>query len=162
MRAAIDDDPQQDRVIRTGFSGELDVLRATARDARQVLAQIEQRERERTGIKSLKIGYNRVFGYYIEVSKANAELVPEDYQRKQTLVGGERYTTAGVAGARIPGPAREGATRGAGGAAAEAGLRASGCGRLAHPGDSGGGCLDRRVLLPRRGRRDQRLCAPRR
>jgi DNA mismatch repair protein MutS len=92
VRAAIDDDPQQDRVIRTGFSGELDVLRATARDARQVLAQIEQRERERTGIKSLKIGYNRVFGYYIEVSKANAELVPEDYQRKQTLVGGERYT----------------------------------------------------------------------
>ncbi len=94
IRSAIEDDPQGVRVIRAGFSDELDVLRATARDAREVLAGIEQRERERTGIKSLKIGYNRVFGYYIEVSKANAALVPEDYQRKQTLVGGERYTTA--------------------------------------------------------------------
>ncbi|HET9477361.1 MAG TPA: DNA mismatch repair protein MutS, partial [Dehalococcoidia bacterium] len=93
IRSAIEDDPQGDRVIRAGFSDELDTLRATARDARQVLAGIEQRERERTGIKSLKIGYNRVFGYYIEVSKANAGLVPDDYQRKQTLVGGERYTT---------------------------------------------------------------------
>ena len=92
IRLAVEDDPQAGHVIRPGFSDELDVLRATARDARQVLAEIEQRERERTGIKSLKIGYNRVFGYYIEVSKANAALVPEDYQRKQTLVGGERYT----------------------------------------------------------------------
>ena len=68
-------------------------MRAIARDARQYLADLERRERERTGIKSLKVGYNRVFGYYIEVSKANAAAVPADYQRKQTLVGGERYTT---------------------------------------------------------------------
>jgi len=93
IAAAVEDDPSAGRIIRAGFSDELDVLRTTARDARQVLAGIEQRERERTGIKSLKIGYNRVFGYYIEVSKASAGLVPEDYQRKQTLVGGERYTT---------------------------------------------------------------------
>jgi len=93
IAAAMDDDPQGERMIRAGFSEEMDTLRATARDARQVLAEIEQRERERTGIKSLKIGYNRVFGYYIEVSRANAQLVPDDYQRKQTLVGGERYTT---------------------------------------------------------------------
>jgi DNA mismatch repair protein MutS len=80
--------------IRIGFSDELDTLRATARDARQYLADLERRERERTGIKSLKVGYNRVFGYYIEISNANKEPVPEDYQRKQTLVGAERYTTA--------------------------------------------------------------------
>jgi DNA mismatch repair protein MutS len=90
---AIDDEPQPDRAIRAGFSEELDSLRATSSDARQLVAEIERRERERTGIKSLKVGYNRVFGYYLEVSKANAENVPEEYQRKQTLVGGERYTT---------------------------------------------------------------------
>ena len=94
MAAAIADDPAaQGGAIRPGFSAELDGLRTTARDARQFLAEIETRERERTGIKSLKVGYNRVFGYYIEISKANAGAVPEDYQRKQTLVGGERYTT---------------------------------------------------------------------
>jgi DNA mismatch repair protein MutS len=89
IRSAIEDDPQGDRVIRAGFSNELDVLRATARDARQVLAGIEQRERERTGIKSLKIGYNRVFGYYIEVSKANAAHVPKT--TSASTRGGERY-----------------------------------------------------------------------
>ncbi len=93
IAAAIEDEPQQERLIRPGFSDELDALRATTRDVRQMLADVEQRERERTGVKSLKIGYNRVFGYYIEVSKANARLVPADYQRKQTLTGGERYTT---------------------------------------------------------------------
>ncbi len=79
--------------IRQGFSDELDALRSTANGARQYLADLERRERERTGVKSLKVGYNRVFGYYIEVSKANAAAVPDDYVRKQTLVGGERYTT---------------------------------------------------------------------
>jgi DNA mismatch repair protein MutS len=90
---AIGDDWQEGFPIRPGFSEELDSLRSVARDARQYLADLERIERERTGIKSLKVGYNRVFGYYIEVSKANAAAVPEYYQRKQTLVGGERYTT---------------------------------------------------------------------
>jgi DNA mismatch repair protein MutS len=94
LAAAVTDDPSAEGpVIRPGFSKELDSLRTTARDARQYLAELERRERERTGIKSLKVGYNRVFGYYIEVSKANARAVPEDYHRKQTLVGGERYST---------------------------------------------------------------------
>jgi DNA mismatch repair protein MutS len=93
IAAGIADDPQPGKVVRPGFSAELDRLRATARDARQVLAAIETRERERTGIRTLKIGYNRVFGYYIEVSNAHAGSVPGDYLRKQTLVGGERYTT---------------------------------------------------------------------
>jgi len=91
---AIADDPQGDAVIRPGFSEEMDALRATARDTRQFLADLERRERDRTGIKSLKVGYNKVFGYYIEVSKANMRHVPPDYQRRQTLVGGERFTTA--------------------------------------------------------------------
>jgi DNA mismatch repair protein MutS len=89
----ISDDPQGDRVIRPGFSPELDGLRSTSSDARQLMVDIERQERERTGIKSLKVGFNRVFGYYIEVSKSNQRSVPDDYQRKQTLVGGERYTT---------------------------------------------------------------------
>jgi DNA mismatch repair protein MutS len=93
IAAAVEDDPAAERAVRPGFSGELDSLRSLARDARQLLAALEAGERERTGIKSLKVGYNRVFGYYIEVSKANAGAVPGDYQRKQTLVGGERYTT---------------------------------------------------------------------
>jgi DNA mismatch repair protein MutS len=93
IAAALADDPSQGSAIRGGFSDELDRLRATARDARQFLAELEARERERTGIRTLKVGYNRVFGYYLEVSKAHAASVPPDYQRKQTLVGGERYTT---------------------------------------------------------------------
>jgi DNA mismatch repair protein MutS len=94
IAAAVADDPQSGAVIRAGFSDELDRLRLTARDARQVLAEIETRERERTGIKTLKVGYNRVFGYYLEITKSNAGVVvPDDYQRKQTLVNGERYTT---------------------------------------------------------------------
>lgn len=93
IAAAIEDDPAAGRVIRAGFSEELDKLRSLTRDARQYLAELEARERERTGIKSLKLGYNKVFGYYIEVSKAQTARVPEDYQRRQTLVNGERYTT---------------------------------------------------------------------
>ena len=80
-------------VIREGFSEELDNLRLVSRNARQYLASLESQEREKTGIKSLKVGFNKVFGYYIEVSKSNLEQVPERYIRKQTLVNGERFFT---------------------------------------------------------------------
>ncbi|MGD0205732.1 MAG: DNA mismatch repair protein MutS, partial [Dehalococcoidia bacterium] len=97
IEQAIEDEPaagfEEGGVIRAGFSPELDSLRSVARDARQYLADLERRERQQTGIKSLKVGYNKVFGYYIEVSKANQRLVPAHYQRRQTLVGGERFTT---------------------------------------------------------------------
>jgi DNA mismatch repair protein MutS len=72
---------------------DLDELRELSRNSKLVLAQIEQRERARTGIASLKVKFNSIFGYYIEVSKANLHLVPQDYERKQTLVGAERFTT---------------------------------------------------------------------
>jgi DNA mismatch repair protein MutS len=80
-------------IVKAGFSEELDKLRLTAKNTRQYLANLERQERERTGIKSLKVGYNKVFGYYIEVSKPNLAQVPQDYIRKQTLVGGERFFT---------------------------------------------------------------------
>ncbi len=80
-------------VIRKGFSDELDRVRSMATDARQYLAGLEKEEKERTGIKSLKLGYNRVFGYYIEVSQSNLGSVPSDYIRKQTLANGERFYT---------------------------------------------------------------------
>ncbi len=79
--------------IRDGFDAELDRLRSIRRDGKGFLASLESRERERTGIPSLKVRYNRVFGYYLEVSKANLPLVPADYERKQTLVGAERFIT---------------------------------------------------------------------
>ncbi len=96
IAAAIADEPgtlEQGGVIRGGFSAELDDIRGKSKDARQYLTEIERRERERTKIKSLKVGYNRVFGYYIEVSRANLALVPSDYIRKQTLAEAERYFT---------------------------------------------------------------------
>src|SRR5499427_8878596 len=80
-------------VIAAGVDRELDELRELSRNSKAVLAQIEQRERTRTGITSLKVKFNSVFGYYIEISKANLPLVPQDYDRKQTLVGAERFTT---------------------------------------------------------------------
>ncbi|MCL0093432.1 DNA mismatch repair protein MutS [Dehalococcoidia bacterium] len=80
-------------VIKPGFSPELDQIRTSSRDAKQYLADLERRERERTGIKSLKMGYNRVFGYYIEVTSPHLSRIPEDYIRKQTLVGAERFFT---------------------------------------------------------------------
>lgn len=80
-------------VIRAGFSPELDQIRAIARDARGFIASLEAAERERTGIRNLKVGYNQVFGYYIEVSRAHAAAVPSHYQRRQTLTSGERYIT---------------------------------------------------------------------
>jgi DNA mismatch repair protein MutS len=97
LDAALDDDPphsfDEGGVIRPGFSPEIDSLRALTRDARGFLLGLERLERERTGIKTLKVGHNKVFGYYIEVSSANAALVPDHYQRRQTLVGAERYVT---------------------------------------------------------------------
>jgi DNA mismatch repair protein MutS len=80
-------------VIAAGVDQSLDELRDLSRNSKQVLAQIEQRERGRTGISSLKVKFNSIFGYYIEVSKPNLHLVPQDYERKQTLVGAERFTT---------------------------------------------------------------------
>jgi DNA mismatch repair protein MutS len=80
-------------VIAAGVDRELDELRELSRNSKQVLAQIEQRERGRTGISSLKVKFNSIFGYYIEVSKPNLHLVPADYERKQTLVAAERFTT---------------------------------------------------------------------
>jgi DNA mismatch repair protein MutS len=80
-------------VILSDVDKELDELRDLSRNSKQFLAQIEQRERQRTGINSLKIKFNSVFGYYLEVSKPNLHLVPGDYERKQTLVNAERFTT---------------------------------------------------------------------
>ena len=80
-------------VIASGVDKDLDELRDLSRNSKLVLAQIEQRERGRTGISSLKVKFNSIFGYYIEVSKPNLHLVPQDYERKQTLVGAERFTT---------------------------------------------------------------------
>jgi DNA mismatch repair protein MutS len=94
--AAISDKPgdlEQGDVIKEGFSPELDEIRGNSREAKQYLAGLEHRERQRTGIKSLKVGYNRVFGYYIEVSRANLSSVPTDYIRKQTLAEAERFFT---------------------------------------------------------------------
>jgi DNA mismatch repair protein MutS len=81
-------------VIRDGFHADLDELRSLSRDARAHLAALEARERERTGISSLKIRHNRVFGYYLEVTQANAAKAPADWQRRQTLANAERFTTA--------------------------------------------------------------------
>ncbi len=79
--------------IQDGVDKELDELRNLSRNSKQFLAQIEQRERQRTGINSLKVKFNSIFGYYFEVSKPNLHLVPPDYERKQTLVNAERFTT---------------------------------------------------------------------
>ncbi len=97
IRAGLDGDaPAQaggTGYIRAGFSEELDALRLAARQARQFIAGLERQERERTGIRNLKVGYNRVFGYYIEVTRPQLGRVPHDYLRKQTLVNGERFIT---------------------------------------------------------------------
>lgn len=79
--------------IRDGYSAELDELRNISRDAKRTIASLEARERTRSGIATLRIRYNGVFGYYIEVSKANSARVPADYERRQTLANAERYTT---------------------------------------------------------------------
>ena len=83
----------EEDAIRTGFDAALDDLRALRDGGRDAIASIQHEERARTGITSLKVGFNRVFGYYIEISNANRHLVPGDYQRRQTLTGAERYVT---------------------------------------------------------------------
>ncbi len=97
LAAALADDPPPTTgtlgIVRPGFAPELDDIAARAAHARQWVADLEQVERERTGIKSLKVGYNKVFGYYIEVTHANQGLVPATYIRKQTLANAERYIT---------------------------------------------------------------------
>ncbi|MCD6506492.1 DNA mismatch repair protein MutS [Candidatus Poribacteria bacterium] len=94
---AIHEDPpitiREGGIIKDGYNSELDELRAIVRDVKGWIAGLQQKERERTGISSLRIGYNKVFGYYIEVTKPNLHLVPEDYIRKQTLVNAERFIT---------------------------------------------------------------------
>ncbi|MBW1997933.1 MAG: DNA mismatch repair protein MutS [Deltaproteobacteria bacterium] len=80
-------------VIKQGYDEELDQLISLTRDGKKWIRELEAKEQGRTGIQSLRIGYNKVFGYYIEISKANLHLVPKDYIRKQTLVNGERYVT---------------------------------------------------------------------
>jgi DNA mismatch repair protein MutS len=97
IRRAISDElsrrSPQTGIIREGFSEELDQLRAMLRDGKAFLAEMEQRERARTGIKSLRVGYNKVFGHFIEVTRPNLHLVPSDYTRKQTLAASERFVT---------------------------------------------------------------------
>ena len=92
----IDDPPALARdggFTRDGVDPDLDALRNISRSGKQVIVEMEERERARTGISSLKVRYNRVFGYYIEVSKSNLHAVPPDYHRKQTIAGGERFIT---------------------------------------------------------------------
>jgi DNA mismatch repair protein MutS len=97
LNAAIPDEPSitvgDGSAIRDGFNSELDEVRSLSGDARSSIAALEADHRETTGIKNLKIGYNRVFGYYLEVSKGSAHLVPDSFERRQTLVNGERFIT---------------------------------------------------------------------
>tara|TARA_Y100001934_G_scaffold283864_1_gene408358 strand:- start:29982 stop:32651 length:2670 start_codon:yes stop_codon:yes gene_type:complete len=97
LRVAIPDEPSvtvgEGSAIREGFNQELDEARSLSGDARSSIAAMEASHRESTGIKNLKIGYNRVFGYYLEVSKANTHLIPDTFERRQTLVNGERFIT---------------------------------------------------------------------
>ncbi|MGI6360876.1 MAG: DNA mismatch repair protein MutS [Bacillota bacterium] len=97
LERAIEDEPplspKDGEVIKSAYHAQIDQLRQLTGGGKQWLLELEAQEKKRTGIKSLKIGYNKVFGYYIEVTNANLELVPENYMRKQTLVNAERYIT---------------------------------------------------------------------
>jgi DNA mismatch repair protein MutS len=97
LKAAIQDDPPATLagvgIVRKGFSAELDQVLESSQHAREWIAGLEKKEKERTKIKSLKVSYNKVYGYYIEVTKSNTDLVPDEYIRKQTLVNAERYIT---------------------------------------------------------------------
>lgn len=94
---AIEDNPpftiREGKLIKKGFNAELDEIRSDMTGGQDLIASVEARERERTGIPKLKVGFNKVFGYYIEVTNSYKDMVPEDYIRKQTLTGGERYIT---------------------------------------------------------------------
>jgi DNA mismatch repair protein MutS len=93
-KAIVDDPPPTIRdgyMIRSGYNEELDNLVSLSMDGKKWIALLEEKERKRTGINTLKVGFNNVFGYYIEITKTNADLVPDDYVRKQTLVNAERY-----------------------------------------------------------------------
>lgn len=93
-RALVDDPPftiKEGGMFRLGYNAELDELLTAGREGRRWVAALEQRERERTGIRSLKVGFNQVFGYYIEITRSNLSVVPSDYIRKQTLANGERF-----------------------------------------------------------------------
>jgi DNA mismatch repair protein MutS len=95
-KAIVDSPPPGMRdggIIRDGYHAEVDTLRNISTTGKDFIAEMELREKKRTGISSLKIGYNKIFGYYIEITKSNLDMVPEDYIRKQTLVGGERFIT---------------------------------------------------------------------
>ncbi len=95
-RAIVDEPPVSVReggMIKSGYSAELDELKDIASNSKQWIANFQQKERERSGIKSLKVGYNKVFGYYIEVTNANSSQVPDDYIRKQTMANAERFFT---------------------------------------------------------------------
>ncbi len=116
-------------VIRGGVDAALDELRDLSRNSKQYIAQIEQRERQRTGIGSLKVKFNSVFGYYLEISKANLHHAPPDYERKQTLVNAERFTTPEL---------KELRSEGAGCAGEDGRDRAAAVRRAAH-GHRGGG-----------------------
>jgi len=97
LAAALEDSPppslREGGIIRTGYSQELDEVREARARGKEWIAGLEERERKRTGIKSLKVGYNQVFGYYIEVTRPNLPLAPEDYQRRQTMRNAERFIT---------------------------------------------------------------------
>ncbi len=97
LGSALQEDPpltvREGGIIRTGYHPEVDKLRSAASDGKRWIAELEQHERERTGIKSLKVGYNKVFGYYLEITNSNLAQVPGDYIRKQTLANAERYIT---------------------------------------------------------------------
>jgi len=97
LERAIADEPPavatEPGMIRSGYHGELDELRELSQHSKQIIAAMEERERKRTSIASLKIRFNQIFGYYIEISKPNLHLAPADYERKQTLVNAERFTS---------------------------------------------------------------------
>ncbi len=98
-RTIIDEPPalvREGGFTRDGIDPALDELKQISRSGRRVIADMEERERERTGINSLKVRFNRVFGYYIEITKSNLHAVPDDYHRKQTIAGGERFTTVAL------------------------------------------------------------------
>ena len=94
---------KEGRFIKKGYNKDLDDLVSMSRDGKSWIAAFAVSERERTGISNLKVGFNRVFGYYIEISKSNLHLAPPDYLRKQTLVNGERFITEALKITRKPG-----------------------------------------------------------